>query len=233
MAVSGAERDTIADSARQLGLAALVRAMEVLGRTQVEMRDAPDPRVNLELALVRLAHPEVDESPEALLARIERLEQGGVVAPASAGSIGPSTVPHLPAAGVPVPAAPAPAAALSAPVGEQAPPPVSSPSPPADPGPDPTQTVAGEEAAGERGPRPHPGRRPRLPARRPSARRWGRCAGSRRRRRHHRRRLLRPPLCRQHRRPWPSPCRSPARRRPSRTAPAPTCRPRHRRVRAR
>ena len=57
-----------------MGLAALVRAMEVLGRAQVDMRDAPDPRVSLEVALVRLAHPEADDSPEALLARIERLE---------------------------------------------------------------------------------------------------------------------------------------------------------------
>ena len=38
------------------------------------MRDAPDPRVNLEVALVRLVHPEADDSPAALLSRIERLE---------------------------------------------------------------------------------------------------------------------------------------------------------------
>jgi len=81
VAVSGAERDTIVDLAPRLGLAALVRAMEVLGRAQVGMRDAPDPRVNLEVALVRLAHPEADESPEALLARIERLERGGGAVP--------------------------------------------------------------------------------------------------------------------------------------------------------
>ena len=74
MAVSGSERDSMATRAERVGLAALVRAMEVLGRAQVTMRDAPDPRVDLEVALVRLAHPEADESPEALLARIERLE---------------------------------------------------------------------------------------------------------------------------------------------------------------
>ena len=77
VAVSGAERDALSDRAGRVGLAALVRAMEVLGRAQVSMRDAPDPRVNLEVALVRLAHPEADDSPEALLARIERLEAGG------------------------------------------------------------------------------------------------------------------------------------------------------------
>jgi DNA polymerase-3 subunit gamma/tau len=75
--VSGAERDALAAQAGRVGLAALVRAMEDLGRAQVTMRDAPEPRVNLEVALVRLVHPEADDSPAALLARIERLESSG------------------------------------------------------------------------------------------------------------------------------------------------------------
>jgi DNA polymerase III subunit gamma/tau len=81
VAVSGTEHNALASQADRVGLAALVRAMEVLGRTQVAMRDAADPRVDLELALVRLAHPEADDSPEALLARIERLEASGGTAP--------------------------------------------------------------------------------------------------------------------------------------------------------
>ncbi len=72
--VSGAERDALASQASRVGLAALVQAMELLGLAQVAMREAPDPRVTLEVALVRLAHPEADDSPAALLARIERLE---------------------------------------------------------------------------------------------------------------------------------------------------------------
>ena len=75
--VSGAELDALAAQAGRVGLAALVRAMEDLGRAQVTMRDAPEPRVNLEVALVRLVHPEADDSPAALLARIERLESSG------------------------------------------------------------------------------------------------------------------------------------------------------------
>ena len=82
VAVSGTEHNALASQADRVGLAALVRAMEVLGRTQVAMRDAADPRVDLELALVRLAHPEAEDSPEALLARIERLEgPGGAASP--------------------------------------------------------------------------------------------------------------------------------------------------------
>ena len=74
VSVSETEHAALTGQAERVGLAALVRAMEVLGLAQVTMRDAPDPRVTLEVALVRLAHPEVDATPDALLARIERLE---------------------------------------------------------------------------------------------------------------------------------------------------------------
>jgi DNA polymerase-3 subunit gamma/tau len=95
--VSGAERDALAAQADRVGLAALVRAMEDLGRAQVAMRDAPDPRVNLEVALVRLVHPEADDSPAALLARIERLESSGPPAADRAVST-PSGAPAAPSA---------------------------------------------------------------------------------------------------------------------------------------
>ncbi len=76
VAGGGASAAAIESRASRVGLAALVRAIEVLGQAQVTMRDAPDPRVDLEVALVRLTHPEADDSPGALLARIERLEAG-------------------------------------------------------------------------------------------------------------------------------------------------------------
>ena len=76
VASGGATAAAIESRAAEVGLAALVRAIEVLGQAQVSMRDAPDPRVDLEVALVRLTHPEADDSPASLLARIERLEAG-------------------------------------------------------------------------------------------------------------------------------------------------------------
>ncbi|MDQ6617002.1 MAG: DNA polymerase III subunit gamma/tau, partial [Actinomycetota bacterium] len=66
----------VAEQARRLGLAALVRAMEVIGQALADMRDSVDPRVTLEVALVRLSRPDADISPAALLERIERLERG-------------------------------------------------------------------------------------------------------------------------------------------------------------
>jgi DNA polymerase-3 subunit gamma/tau len=142
--VAGAERDTVAAQAGRVGLATLVRAMEDLGRAQVAMRDAPDPRVNLEVALVRLVHPEADDSPAALLSRIERLEQSGV--PVVATGVPPSTPPP--------PAKPSPAgAALAAraaavPTGRG----TSSPAPVEEPAPAPTSTEP--PGTGPAGPRP-------------------------------------------------------------------------------
>ncbi|MGD0393746.1 MAG: DNA polymerase III subunit gamma/tau [Acidimicrobiales bacterium] len=103
--VPGTEQDALSSQAERVGLAAVVRAMEVLGRAQVSMRDAPDPRVDLEVALVRLAHPEADTSPEALLARIERLEAAGRVTAPHPGVPGPPLVTD-PASGVHPAAAP-------------------------------------------------------------------------------------------------------------------------------
>jgi len=113
--VAGAERTALAAQADRVGLATLVRAMEDLGRAQIGMRDAPDPRVNLEVALVRLVHPEADDSPAALLARIERLEQSAGALPlqrASAPAPGPTSeaVPGTASAPAPV-STPAPASA--------------------------------------------------------------------------------------------------------------------------
>jgi len=69
------------------GPAGLTRAIEVLGQSIVDVRgpSAPDPRLILEVAIVRLARRESRTSLEALLERVERLEKqiadGGATAP--------------------------------------------------------------------------------------------------------------------------------------------------------
>jgi len=73
---AGADRARLAALGESLGLARAVRALETLGRSMVEMRDAPDPTVVLEIALVRVTRPELDPSPAALLERLERIERG-------------------------------------------------------------------------------------------------------------------------------------------------------------
>ena len=86
-------RERVDEQARRLGPAALVRSIEVVGQTLVDMRDALDPRATLEVALVRLARPDADHSPAALLERIEglerRLSSGGPSTPAGGGGPAP------------------------------------------------------------------------------------------------------------------------------------------------
>lgn len=65
----------LADQARRLGTARIVKIMETLGTALLEMRGAPDQRVVLEVALVRLVHRQLDTGIDALLARVEKLER--------------------------------------------------------------------------------------------------------------------------------------------------------------
>jgi DNA polymerase III subunit gamma/tau len=77
----------VLDQGKRLGVASTVRAMEVLGEMLVELRHAPDPRLLLDVAIVRLTSAAADTSPAALLARLERLEQavssGGTITAAA------------------------------------------------------------------------------------------------------------------------------------------------------
>jgi DNA polymerase-3 subunit gamma/tau len=61
--------------AQDMGTQRVVRIMETLGTTMVEMRHAPDARLLLEVAVVQLASPVFDDSAENLLARISQLEE--------------------------------------------------------------------------------------------------------------------------------------------------------------
>ena len=65
----------IAQRARSLGNRTVVRVMEVLGQTLIEMRHAPDARLLLEVAMVRLSSPDMDDSSAALTSRIAALEE--------------------------------------------------------------------------------------------------------------------------------------------------------------
>ena len=94
----------------------LARALTVLDDAALEMRNATDPRLVLEIALTRLARPESDLTLEALAERIARLEAQIAAGVPSA----PMSTDQLASAIRPRPAAPAPAAA-SAPVAASAP----------------------------------------------------------------------------------------------------------------
>jgi DNA polymerase-3 subunit gamma/tau len=63
------------DEVLSLNTARIVRTMELIGAALVAMRDAPEPRITLEVALIRCTHPDAETSVEALVERIERLER--------------------------------------------------------------------------------------------------------------------------------------------------------------
>lgn len=96
-APDGAMTDTATaranDVAAALGPASLTRALELIGTASVDMRQAPDPRITLEVALVRLTRSDAGDDVAALVARIEHLEQQvatGAVAPTPSNDTTPS-----------------------------------------------------------------------------------------------------------------------------------------------
>ena len=83
--------------AGRLPAASVMRSIDLLGEALVKLREGRDERMMLELAVLKLSRPELDDRPEGLLRRIERLERGR-----------PAVVPAGPPAGSPSPPTAAP-----------------------------------------------------------------------------------------------------------------------------
>jgi DNA polymerase-3 subunit gamma/tau len=66
--------EAVAEQAARLPLAQVVRSIEVLGELLVEMRHSPDPRVLLEVAMIKLTRESGGGDLSALEARVARLE---------------------------------------------------------------------------------------------------------------------------------------------------------------
>ncbi len=73
------DRARATEQGRRLGAAGATRALESLGEAFVGIQDALDPRIPLEVALVRLTRDDADISLSSLADRISRLERDGVV----------------------------------------------------------------------------------------------------------------------------------------------------------
>jgi DNA polymerase III subunit gamma/tau len=95
------EQRRLDELGRALGNTTLVRVLETLGQAVVDMRgtDAADPRLVLEIALVRLTRREVGPPIQTVMERIEKLEQT-VAGQRDAGGGTPSE-PHAPATRAP------------------------------------------------------------------------------------------------------------------------------------
>ena len=87
--VTVAQPERLAEQAKAVDDAKLVGAIDSLSGAVAAMREGDDPRLTLEVALLKVATPSLDSSREALLRRIESLEArltGG--APGAASSAG-------------------------------------------------------------------------------------------------------------------------------------------------
>ena len=122
--VTVAQPDRLAEQAQSIEDAKLVGAIDSLSGAVAAMREGDDPRLTLEVALLKVATPSLDSSREALLRRIESLEsrltEGAPGAASSAGRAGAEADARAPdadqpAIGRPEPAEAAPPATPSVP----------------------------------------------------------------------------------------------------------------------
>ena len=81
--VTVAQPDRLAEQAGAIGDVKLMGAIDALSTAVANMREGDDPRLSLEVALLKVARPSLDTSRDALLRRIESLERqlGGQESP--------------------------------------------------------------------------------------------------------------------------------------------------------
>jgi DNA polymerase III subunit gamma/tau len=109
--VTPEQDERLAEQARRVGPASVLRLLDLVADALRAMKDGADPRTQLELALVKGARPEHDASLRALMSRLERLEAGRPAPPAPP----PVHRPEVPATAAARAASPAPAPAPAPP----------------------------------------------------------------------------------------------------------------------
>ncbi len=112
-AASGSSLDRFTAVAETMGLPRVVRSLEILGHALVDIREAPDAQVVLEIAAVRAVRPDLDSGMEALAERVSLLERsisGGAAFPRPGAATEPPPVPAAVSGGQASPAPPAPPA---------------------------------------------------------------------------------------------------------------------------
>ncbi len=101
-------RERLREQANQLGEATVVRLVDLLAVAVEDMRQGGDPRLPLELALVKVTRPAADLSRESIAYRLEQLEQRAAAGPAPAPARPLDVAPAPPALTTPPAVAPSP-----------------------------------------------------------------------------------------------------------------------------
>ncbi len=127
-----AERDRrLSDQARALPRTDSIRLLDLVSQALAATADGAQARIQLELVLIKAAAPEVDPATSALLARIERLEEGLRAAAGARPSAQPAPEPaHPPTSAEPSPESRPARPSAVAPEMPPAPPPALAPEPP-------------------------------------------------------------------------------------------------------
>ncbi len=84
--VTDETRDRLREQAHQLAPATVLRLVDLLRVAVDDMRQGADPRLPLELALVKVTRPAADLSRESLAFRLDRLERGAPAASTASSS---------------------------------------------------------------------------------------------------------------------------------------------------
>jgi len=94
--VSDETRERLREQANQLGEATVLRLCDLLAVAVDDMRQGGDPRLPLELALVKVTRPAADLSRESVAYRLEQLEGGAPPPPRPAAQVAAGTAPTPP-----------------------------------------------------------------------------------------------------------------------------------------
>jgi DNA polymerase-3 subunit gamma/tau len=117
-AVTAEHTDRLQSQAERISQAEVLRAIDLLAAALTAVKDGSDPRIQLEIALLKCTQPQSDGSLQALMARVERLEQsvGGGAAPIRpTPQLPPEVAPQPERRSEPEAAAPAPPRAAATP----------------------------------------------------------------------------------------------------------------------
>jgi DNA polymerase-3 subunit gamma/tau len=154
-AVTAEHTDRLAAQAERLSQGEVVRAIDLLAEGLARVKDGADPRIQLEIALLKATQPEADLTMQALMHRIEQLERRlaelagaqGVSPPPARPAAPPPQAASEPPASEARPQAPAPQPQAPAPQGPARPEPALQPEPGTPPQPEPSAAAPPSPAA--------------------------------------------------------------------------------------
>jgi DNA polymerase-3 subunit gamma/tau len=96
-AVTAEHTDRLASQAERLSHGELLRAVDLLAGALAAVKEGSEPRLQLEVALLKATQPQADQSLGALMFRIDQLEarlRGGAPAPSEHGDAGDDSAPQ-------------------------------------------------------------------------------------------------------------------------------------------